>query len=260
MNNINTILIYSKYSQKSTEILDLIQSASNEFVRDFSLQFLCIDNEKIRKRIMSNKQIQIITVPSILKIYSDGGVEQYNGGDWVMQNISRYLPQAPRQTQPYIPELSEEEKYELKQKAIKEHKELLRKETEEENKRKYFERQEKSEKSEKSGQDNESRDKPKKSETTSIDDLPSDEEDQIAGDRYRGRKPIGTIREDSGNYKQEDSLFQGSPPDMRQSKRSAVKKTSKQGKEKVDILAKAQELAKSREMDNNSQPDPRRKI
>jgi len=85
-----------------------------------------------------------------------------------------------------------------------------------------------------------------------LDDLPSDEDDDVAADRYRSRRPVGRIRTDEGNYEEGKELFQGPPLNMRRARRSAVKGESHTGNDaksqkSADIMAKAKAMAKGRE-------------
>ena len=69
-----TILLYSKYSKFSTNIISTVNQYQSIFVENFNMKTLCIDNENIRKRVLNSKKISITCVPSILVIYEDGGV------------------------------------------------------------------------------------------------------------------------------------------------------------------------------------------
>jgi hypothetical protein len=71
-----SVLLYSKYSKFSTEIVSQVNQYQNVFIENFNMKLLCIDNEVVRKRITSSKKINISFVPSILVIYEDGGVER----------------------------------------------------------------------------------------------------------------------------------------------------------------------------------------
>lgn len=91
-----SVLIYSKYSPNSTKLIKLINELSTIFVDIFNIKLTCIDNENIRKQILSSKNIKITYVPSILIIYTDGGIEKYEGNDafdWVESIILKYSPQ-----------------------------------------------------------------------------------------------------------------------------------------------------------------------
>ena len=54
------------------------------------------DNEHVRKRILKSKTINITTIPALLLVYNNGGVEKYDGQnvfnliEALIQNI--YLP------------------------------------------------------------------------------------------------------------------------------------------------------------------------
>ena len=261
-----SVLLYSKYSSLSKSLMNIIQTSGIDFTNQFSLQTLCIDNEKIRKRILKNKKIQVTSVPCILVIFPDGGVEKYDGNhafEWVEDILKKIAPPPPPQ-----PEQSEEEKWKLQQASkILEEKQITEKkryQTREKN-RKEYERQyeegfDSDTKENQPPVKNRQRIKRKPSlETsgvTSIEDIPFDDED--ISDRYRDRKPVGRIRSDEGNYIEGDDLFQGEKPNMRKPIKSAVKGDNHTGndatsRKSADLMTKAKELAKGRE---ESSPPP----
>jgi hypothetical protein len=124
-----TVLLYSKYSQSSNKITGIIQQYSTVFTENFNIKLLCIDNENIRNRILSSKKITISSVPCILIIYNDGGVEKYENDDaftWVndivqgiiaaqqQQQLQQQLQQQQLQQSPneeIIEEENDEEEY-----------------------------------------------------------------------------------------------------------------------------------------------------
>lgn len=278
-----SVLLYSKYSSLSKTLMDMIQNSGVDFVGQFTMQSLCIDNEQIRKRILQNKQIQVTSVPCLLIIFPDGGIEKYDGThvfEWVEGVIKQFAPPPPIQES--TPRQSEEEKWRIQQ-AIEQQKmqeQKIKKEEErarirEENKRQY-EKQYKEDYEEpeqkpvqprrrrviKPGESQQpshrqpvqpvQREQEPVKGMTSIDDLPSDEEDDHASDRYRSRRPVGRIRSDEGNYEEDTELFQGNPANMRKAMKSAVKGNTHTGNDatsqkSADIMAKAKELAKGRE-------------
>jgi hypothetical protein len=267
-----TVLLYSKYSALSKSLMDMIQTSGVDFTNQFGLQSLCIDNEKIRKRIIANKHIQVTSVPCLLVIFPDGGIEKYDGGhafEWVEGILRKFAP--PQPTQP--PKISEEETWRLQQ--DKEQQQILDKKRDdviksekvrEENKKNYERQYE-----EGFDVDNKPKNPPKKSRrqikrdqslspereqipvaTTSIDDLPSDEDDDVSSDRHRSRKPVGRIRTDEGNYEDGEDLFKGEQTNMRRPIKSAVKGKSHEGtdaksRKSLDLMTKAKEMAKGRE-------------
>ena len=46
------VLLYSKYSSSSKNLMNMIDQSGINFTNQFALQSLCIDNEDIRKRII----------------------------------------------------------------------------------------------------------------------------------------------------------------------------------------------------------------
>ena len=88
------ILLYSKYSNFSRHFM-LTLSESN--LKDkLPIKFLCVDNEKLRKRIIQSKQIKIHNIPCILIVQSNGVVDKYEGTDcflWLEDMIRKIVPQ-----------------------------------------------------------------------------------------------------------------------------------------------------------------------
>lgn len=274
-----SVLLYSKYSSLSKSLMNMIQTSGVDFTTKFSLQPLCIDNEEIRARVLKNTQLQVTTVPCLLIIFPDGGIEKYDGArvfEWVEGIIRQFAPPPPPppvRQQPYVP--SEEEKWRMKQAQQAREQERIqneRKRVAEENRRKYHEKyeEERPPSPERERQRSPSPPPPmrrrrvrkespeprrQEPDVTSIDDLddfPSDEDDDVAADRYRSRRPVGRIRTDEGNYEEGKELFQGPPLNMRRARRSAVKGESHTGNDaksqkSADIMAKAKAMAKGRE-------------
>tara|TARA_Y100000389_G_scaffold61028_1_gene57150 strand:- start:5461 stop:6264 length:804 start_codon:yes stop_codon:yes gene_type:complete len=250
-----SVLLYSKYSPLSKKILDIIQSSPVNLEQIVSLQTLCIDNEKVRKKIYQNKQIDITSVPCILVIFPDGGIEKYDGVpafQWIEEILQKFAPPPPQPQQPPPPpqkslqQIQIEEK--RKQKIIKQNKKKLvesQRDQERMIQKQKYERYL-----------NNSNSEEIKNSHTNIDDLDSEDEDEDEdnninekqNDRYRHRKPIGSIREDSGNYSRDDDLFAGDQPDTRQAKKSAVKQPIDASQKKtLDLMAKAKEMEKRRQ-------------
>ena len=234
-----SVLLYSKYSSTCKSLMDLIQTSGIDFTNQLSLQSLCVDNEKIRYRISKNKQIHVTTVPCLLIIYPDGGIEKYDGShvfEWVKNIINKFTPQQPLQPQqPQQPQPTQEEEIlhereQIREKNMKKYENLdsVRKPL----KTRRLIKQEPTEN------------------VTSIDNLPSDEDDELISDRYRSRRPVGRIRSDEGNYIEDDELFQGEQADMRHARRSTIKGDSHndaKSLKNLDLMSKAKELEKGRE-------------
>jgi hypothetical protein len=273
-----SVLLYSKYSATSKKLMDLIQSSGVNFTSLLSLQLVCIDNDEIRNRILKNEQIDITSVPCILIIYPDGGIEKYDGAsvfEWSEEIIRLHTPPQPPppQSLPH-PQKSEEQKW-REQKAIErqitekqnQEKEKQKEQIKEQNKKKYEDQQKRKAYEDEDDDENEDENtaeepprrkriqstERKKVGVTSISELPSDEDNDNA-DRYRRRKPVVRLRKNEGDYIEDDDLFQGDTPDMRKASRSAVKTTNSASQKKsTDIMSKAKEMAKGRE---SVQPPP----
>jgi hypothetical protein len=251
--------------------MNTIQTSGVDFAAKLSLQTLCIDNEGIRNRILKNQQIQVTTVPCLLLIFPDGGIEKYDGAhvfEWVEGIIRQHAPpplQPPRPQEP-----SEEMGQWLIQQTrekqrIKRTKDEELKRVTDENRRKYEAKYEEERPQERpprrrrrvrkespSSPEPQISQKPNVTSIDDLDDLSSDEDDELAGDRYRSRRPVGRILTSKGNYEESEELFQGSPPNMRRARRSAVKGGSHVGNDaksqkSADIMAKAKAMAKGRE-------------
>lgn len=246
-----SVVLYSKYSPMSKKILDIIQSSRVNLEQLLSLQTLCIDNEKVRKRIYQNKQIDITSVPCILVIFPDGGIEKYDGMSafqWIEEIIDKFAPPPPPAPQqpPPSPRKSLEQ-IQIEEKRKKEimkqkKKKLVESQREQE---RLIQKQKYERHINKSNSDEEI-----EISHTNIDDLDSEEDDydEKQTDRYRHKKPIGSIRQDSGNYTLDDDLFAGDQPDNRQAKKSAVKQQIDASQKKtLDLMAKAKEMEKGRQ-------------
>ena len=99
-----SVLLYSKYSEICKNILNALQDCPINLNSHENFEVICIDNEKIRKKIINNKKIQVSVVPTILVVNPTGLVEKYEGDEvinWIDQTVSKYMPQIPEpQPQP----------------------------------------------------------------------------------------------------------------------------------------------------------------
>ena len=253
------ILFYSKYSSSSNKLMDYIKTSGVDFTNLIGLQLLCVDNEEIRKRIIENSQIGISSVPCILLIYKDGGVEKYDGNsvfNWCEEIIKNFIKSQPKQTENIRWVSNNSDNY------IKERDNINESQTYENNNvnheyenERLFEEDQKMKESRlpiktQSKKDSKSVDKSKfTKKVTNLEDIPS-ENDEEESDRYKSRKPVGRIITDTGNYEDDNELFR-SPPNMRKTgDRVAIKESTNLNTQKTsDIMNKAKELAKGREPD-----------
>ena len=140
----NIVLLYSKYSPNSKKMLDLLQHSDLD-LRLLSIQKVCIDNENIRKSIISDSSIEIKTVPTILVLYPDGGVEKFDGAhsfQFIENVIQNYIkmntpqssqPQQQPQQQPTKQEIKSSKLHQIKSSSKKTSIHELFSESEEEN-------------------------------------------------------------------------------------------------------------------------------
>lgn len=73
-----SILLYSKFSNSSMQLLDLIKSINANLLDQFNIKMLCVDNKIIRKKILNSSNIQIKSVPCMLTLLNNGVIEQYD--------------------------------------------------------------------------------------------------------------------------------------------------------------------------------------
>ena len=97
------ILLYSNYSNYSKQLLTNLNTVPLDMLK---LQTICVDNEHVRKRILKSKTINITTIPALLLVYNNGGVEKYDGQNvfsLIEALIQKYLPPPPPPPEPQLP-------------------------------------------------------------------------------------------------------------------------------------------------------------
>lgn len=228
----------------SKQLLNQINESGIDVYSLLSIQLVCIDNDNIRTRILQNKDIDIKSVPCLLIVYPDGGVEKYEVPhifEWFEQVIKRYAPPPPPpepQTPPPPPPPEPKPSPKKVQK---------KKNRNEINKREY-ERYKRNQMAQKEEIPERMEEDP--NEFTAISDLQSEEENEDESNeeyesRYKTPQPKARLRQNDGNYSNEDEeLFQGEVPDMRNAVGNSIKKSENKPQ---DIMARARELEKGRE-------------
>jgi hypothetical protein len=226
MNQQFSALLYSQYSSKCKTLVNLIEQCPIDIKPLVNLSIVCIDNEKIRKQICSSKNVNIQSVPCILVVYQDGGVEKYEGSNafkWVEECIYKYLP--PEPPKPVLPPPQPQPQPQPVFESVVEEEVQVKKRIQ----------------------------KPKmvvpppstKSEVgTLIDELVSDEEEEDIGIK----KPVSGIRTNSGNYELGIDFGEIEEP-IREVKRGVKSSTQVVKGGKTDILSAAQAMQKTREDD-----------
>ena len=87
----NVVCLYSKFSNSSKKF---VESAGN-----LPIHFVCVDNKKVRDRIISDPKLKITFVPCVLSLFSDGKLEKYEGPDafsW-LENIKTEMQEIQKQ-------------------------------------------------------------------------------------------------------------------------------------------------------------------
>ena len=88
------ILLHSNYSAICRQLLSALQECPVNIYSLTGLSLLCVDNEKIRKKITQCRKIEITSVPTLL-IISGTTLEKYEGQDvfdWIDTIVNKYLP------------------------------------------------------------------------------------------------------------------------------------------------------------------------
>ena len=121
-------LIYSKYSKNSTKFLELIKNSGVDFTSFMKMEWLCIDNQKIRNRVLSNTKIEVKSVPCVLVVFPSGNIEKYDGEsvfNWANNIINSHKKVLDKNRK-------DKENYEkvIREQAIEEAKAVLQKEQE----------------------------------------------------------------------------------------------------------------------------------
>jgi hypothetical protein len=177
------ILLWSKYSPKSSYLLKSIKDSNVQF----NLDSLCIDNKDIKKRVCEDKNYEIKSVPCLLIMYTNGVVEKYDGDrifDWFNNSIkeNRVLDPEPEPEPEPDPDSEPEPKSFVK-------KELTELEI---NRRKYHKIINLEEKED---------DENIKNNSTSIEDLEDEELDDLSStnhsDRFRNSVDLSRINVDT---------------------------------------------------------------
>ena len=91
------VLLYSNYSPLSQQLLTALKSCPIDLAQ-IRMDSLCIDNEKIRKKILAAQNINISIVPTILVLFTNGGMKKYEGKlvfEWLEQIVASHLPPPP---------------------------------------------------------------------------------------------------------------------------------------------------------------------
>jgi flagellar biosynthesis GTPase FlhF len=274
-----SVLLYSKYSATSKQLMDVMNSSKVDFLKSTGLQNLCVDNEEVRNRIIQNKQINITSVPCILVIFPDGIIEKYEGlhtFKWIEEIISSFKSTRAQisneQSSNELKHLELQKQLAHERQLDRDRQDRERREKQQEERERERERDQNREKHEtleqnreKQNEKNRQQQREKHSEQQPREKQSEQNREQNDAPKQHNRKkvvkkqsdnldtfksipkPVARIREDSGNYSQIDDLFQGEEVvDVRRTDKSNM---SRKNDSSNDIMSKAKELAKLRESD-----------
>tara|TARA_A100001011_G_C14316037_1_gene848029 strand:+ start:3516 stop:4154 length:639 start_codon:yes stop_codon:yes gene_type:complete len=73
---LTSILFYSNYSNICTSLISSIENCPVNFKNIVGLNYICIDNEKIREQIKRSKQYKLTEVPTLIVVYNNGSLEK----------------------------------------------------------------------------------------------------------------------------------------------------------------------------------------
>jgi hypothetical protein len=235
-----SVILFSKYSRNSQNIFEMLNNSNINPVQ-YNLQFLCIDNEKVRYRIKNNKKLDIHSVPCLLTIFSNGTVEKYEGQqcmDWIENFITTYGKpvETPRQeisvqySDPPVQTTIVTEQKQVRENPPQYRQNITSDETEQETSEQRVKQSVRIPKNMRPINQN-------KNSITSINDLPLEEDS--SNERHRNPPKTRRVRQDVDKFIEDDVFFR---EDEQQETPSPVKKSGVNA-----IKAKAEELARGRD-------------
>ena len=232
-----SILLYSKYSKRCSELLNILtqNNIENIFLK------LCIDNEAIRKRIKNNKSIEVNLLPCILNVYDTGVVEKFED-DYAFELV-----------RPMIMEIQnfrtlQESQQPVQSQVNKNRSQIVESIVDEGNNEDIQEEEEEI-----------PRPPPKKSKKK-LSKIEEEEEHEVQteNDRYKNPPKKKMMISDEHNYVEDEELFKGEDPELRKEPSKTIRSnTQKTQGDQNSTLAKAKELAQMRDKLDEEINNPR---
>ena len=96
-----SILFYSNYSDVCKQLMLSLDKCPVNFQKIVGLNYVCIDNKKIRHQIISSKKFKLREVPTLLVIHENGSLEKLENTalfNWIDYIVNQNLP--PSYSQP----------------------------------------------------------------------------------------------------------------------------------------------------------------
>ena len=221
------VVIFSKYSQPCGMFMERFNQT---IATKIPAQILCIDNEKIRKRLLNSKTVDVKQVPTVLMVFPNGVVEKYDGQSaygWLEEVIRRVMPPPP----PPRHEMAEP----IRQPVRRQHK-PRQQEPEQEEQEEQEEQQERPKRQR----------QPSKKQATDLNEIPFDDEEKQT-DRHRSVPQPRRIRKDeTGEFIESEELFSGEQPDIRKESPKSLRERG-ESVDPYNTIAKAKEFAMNRD-------------
>lgn len=93
-----SILFYSNYSDVCKQLMLSLDKCPVNFQKIVGLNYVCIDNKKIRHQITSSKKFNLREVPTLLVIHENGSLEKLENialFNWIDHIVNQNLPPPP---------------------------------------------------------------------------------------------------------------------------------------------------------------------
>ncbi len=117
------ILLYSKYSPMSKKLLQNLKKCPINLNDELGLKYVCVDSEKIRKRIVASENINVNTMPAFLISHMNGKIELFEGDKsfhWIQKIVQTKLNARKQEAQRAQQEANQRAQQEANQRAQQE--------------------------------------------------------------------------------------------------------------------------------------------
>lgn len=220
------VLLYSKYSPYSTQLLDIVNRAPVDLASIMQLKTVCIDNQEVREWILCSDSINVNQVPCVLRVFPDGGVEQYESNrafDLVNTTIQAHAPPPPQPVAQPVARMTSQEETSSDEEAERVIRRAKKKKA---RKKKAVE----------------------VDVVTALEDLDTETEDE----EYEAiQRPPVAVRRNDGGYDMTDEFGEAAPQN-RSVSRGIKTPGPTGGSKKENLMAAAMAMQKSRETDDSA--------
>lgn len=242
------ILLWSKYSPLSKQLMGALEASPINLTSTVGLNLVCIDNEDVRERIIKAKQIDISSVPCILIVYPSGGVEKYEGSgafEWIEETVRKHMPPQPPQPKPQPQPQSPQpppQPSQPKERKKYNHRQPIEEESDS-SEEEYIKR-----KPRKKSSKNKAKNTSDQMSSTAIEDL---DDEEILDSELPHRPPVA-VRSGPNNYEFTSEFGEESEPNRDMSSRTKPNTQSTSGNS--NLMAQAMAMQKEREAGDPKNP------